>query len=1016
MTRVSMGLLSGVSVGVLAVASLVSATAVRAAEPTLVVSLPSGPLQASLVALANQADIKILFETNLVAQLQAPALQGRFTARQALDRLLSGSYIAVDEVRPGVMVLRPARVAISGDGAPGDDGLLQPQAQGEVTAEPPQQLPEAVMVSEVVVGTHIRGVKDSASPVVIIGREDIDRAGYASVADALAALPQAFGGTYSEDSSSTGADPIGANAGRGTGVNLRGLGANATLVLVDGRRMAGAGARGDFADVSSIPMVALERVEVLLDGASALYGSDAVGGVVNIRLRRSLDGGDFRASGGVATEGGYSRYQFGQALGRTWSSGHVLAAYEYYHHSELAALDRRYVGDADLRALGGSDRRRDTYSQPGNILRLNVAGSYVPTYAIPGGQNGIGLTPADFVVGSVNRENQRASFWVLPKQSRHSFIASISQDVGEAVTLSADARIGRRDYTTKSSGALTNLTVTKANPFYVSPTGLASERVAYSFMNEAGGIVIDGHTESLAGSVGADVRLPAGWAANLYGAYAQELSFAPQSNQLNSTFLNEAAGLVSDSPLTSFSAARDGYFNPFLGAGSNPKAVLDFVLSGRDVTKQRGETRSINLALDGPLFDLPGGPLRLAIGGQARREGLRTGGWTWTSGYAPTARATRLYRRTVASAYAEFNAPFVSAANARPGIERLELSVAGRFEHYDDAGSTQNPKIGIIWAPIQDLTAKLSWGTSFRGPSLPEVAAPYSISPTLLPYNGGNVPVLFYSGGNPDLKPETAQSWAATLDIAPRRIPGLKISGTLYETRFKNRIASPALDNIITALTSTELTPFVTFVNPTTSPADLARVTALVNDSHAVQTTVYDIGTYRAIIEARQINTGSLMVRGLDLQGSYATSLLGDPLAFDASLSWLMHYERKVTPTSIETELSGMAGYPADLRARASATWTHGALGATAGLNYLGDTYAVETGRRVKPWTTADLQLRFSPTRGVLGRAGATWSLTVQNLFDAAPPFYDSPLAIGYDPANADPIGRTVSVQLTKAW
>ena len=88
----------------------------------------------------------------------------------------------------------------------------------------------------------------------------------------------------------------------------------------------------------------------------------------------------------------------------------------------------------------------------------------------------------------------------------------------------------------------------------------------------------------------------------------------------------------------------------------------------------------------------------------------------------------------------------------------------------------------------------------------------------------------------------------------------------------------------------------------------------------------------------------------------------------------------------------------------------------TAGLNYLGDTYAVETGRRIKPWTTADLQVRLSPKHGVLGRAGVNWSLSVQNVFDAAPPFYDNPLTIGYDPTNADPIGRTVSLQLTKAW
>ena len=187
------------------------------------------------------------------------------------------------------------------------------------------------------------------------------------------------------------------------------------------------------------------------------------------------------------------------------------------------------------------------------------------------------------------------------------------------------------------------------------------------------------------------------------------------------------------------------------------------------------------------------------------------------------------------------------------------------------------------------------------------------------------------------------------------------------------------------------------------------------NDPHGSQTGFYELTTYGAVIEARYTNTGSLTVKGLDLQATYQTSLLGGPLSLDGSLSWLMSYERKVTPASSAVELSGQATYPADLRARISASWTRGDIGVTAGINHLGDSRA-ETSRRIEPWTTADLQLRYAPTAGLLGRTGAQWALSVQNLFDTDPPFYDNPLAIGYDPANADPIGRVVSLQLTKAW
>ena len=136
-------------------------------------------------------------------------------------------------------------------------------------------------------------------------------------------------------------------------------------------------------------------------------------------------------------------------------------------------------------------------------------------------------------------------------------------------------------------------------------------------------------------------------------------------------------------------------------------------------------------------------------------------------------------------------------------------------------------------------------------------------------------------------------------------------------------------------------------------------------------------------------------------------------MALNASLSWLTRYERKLTPTSAKTPLAGQAGYPADLRARITASWTHGPALVTTSVNHVGD-LATESGRRIAPWTTVDLQGRW---RGeVLAARNLTLTLNVQNLFDQDPPFYDNPLAIGYDPANADPLGRMISLQLTKTW
>ncbi|CAN5226602.1 TonB-dependent receptor [soil metagenome] len=998
-------LLSGACVAVLASAAVMPAYA-RQAEPRVAFNLPAGPMQSALVALAKQADIKILFEIDLVSSLKAPALQGRFTAREAAERLLVGSRISVEQVRPGVLVLRSLSPRVGSA-----DGVLG--AQPELAQAAGSGAGDVNTVAEVVVGSHIRGVTDTPSPVVVLGRQDMDRAGYSSVADALTSMTQAFGGTASEDSVSSGADATGSNVARGTGVDLRGLGADATLVLFNGRRMAGAGYYGDFTDISSIPYAAVGGVDVLLDGASAIYGADAVGGVVNIRLRTDLDGGETRATGATATRGGYDRYLFSQAVGKTWDSGRVLAAYEYTRNSRLRGVDRAYTGYADLRPLGGSDWRRSTFTAPANILRLDASGSFVPTYAVPTGQDGVGLTPSDFVAGTYNLENQRATIDVLPRSTRHSVVVSAAQDVGP-VTFSTDLRFAHRDTANSNLPPTATVIVTAANPYFVSPTGQASERLGYSFSREIGGVSNPVMSESLGVSIVADARLPAGWNASLYGTYAQELTISHGSHQLNVTRLNEALGTTPDSPLTSFSTARDGYFNPFIGAGSNPASMLDFILSGYDISKFRSEIRSTNLAFDGPLFDLPGGTVRLAIGGQLRREELRTGGASFFFGYTATAKATRRYSRDVKSAYAELSVPLVGAGNAAPLIQRLELSLAGRVEDYDDVGSTANPKVGVIWEPGGGFKVKASYGTSFRAPSLPEQHAPFTISPLELTLGSGDVPTLFFQGGNEQLQPETAKSWTAGFRYTPPSRPGLTLGLSAYRTTFTNRIASPVISGIAEALSSPDLAPFRTFVSPATNTADYAKVAALVNSPNALFADSYDITDYRAIVEARNVNTGSLDVQGLDATADYRTTVGGDPLSLNASLSWLTHYKRRTTPTSVETELAGHAGFPADLRARISASWTHGDYGATTSLNHVGDS-STDTGRRVKPWTTIDAQVRWQPKR-LLGVEGMTWSLNVQNLFDKAPPFYDNPLAVGYDPASADPLGRMVTLQLTKAW
>lgn len=1014
MGRYSKRLWAGTALALLAMsqAPVVQAQARSVEEQRLAVNLPVAPLDKSLIQLAQQTRVRILFKSELVAGRKAPAVQGQLTPNEALDRLLAGAGIEVQAARPGVFVLRPARLPIA-TARPPAPPMARPQTQSLVAATPSQQEDTVTQLDEVVVGSHIRGVKDGPSPVIILGRDEIDRGGFATVADALTSLPQAFGGAISDDVAMVGADPTNTNSAMSTAVNLRGLGADATLVLINGRRLAGAGMMGDFADVSMIPVAAVARVEVLTDGASALYGSDAVGGVVNIVMRDRYDGMETRARIGRSTRGDLGQYQLAHTVGHSWDTGSVLVTAEYQRRNRLATTRRDYAASTDLRAFGGTDHSV-YYSQPGTILTVDPATfALVPGYAIPAGQDGASLRLTDFRAGQ-NTSNYRETMDLLPTQERGSVYLALSQALGARVTVNAEARYSDRRFSAFGYPSMTVLTVTPANPYFISPTGGAMDYIAYSFANETGGSKSTGEVQSRSLALGAKIELPAGWRLDTYALHAEELGFYRSSGMLNTTFLDEALGNTPDNPATAFNTARDGFFNPYRGVGRNPSAILDFVSQGFEAHQTVGRLSAASLTADGPLWQLPAGSVRLALGAQLRDEGLKSVGMGWTSGVTPYPTQPRYGERTVGALFAELRAPLFGPSYRRPGLERLEFSAAIRSERYEGGLSSTVPKFGVVWSPVTDWTAKATFGRSFRAPSLGELTDPTKATPVSLTANGTNVLTLLVYGGNPDLRPERAQSWTAGLEYAPAGRP-FRLNATLFDTKFENRIGQPAANNLSTVLTAEDLSPFRQFVNPIGSANDLALVQRFLAYAPSSTAALYPAQAYRAIADARYVNTGTFEVRGLDLTGSYSLSVRGDPLILGGNLSWLTSYSRKITSVAKKTELAGTAENPADLRARVSAAWTHGAVTTSLMLNHTGD-FATIDGKRLPSFTTADLQVQvISPAKtGPFG--GVSVSLTVQNLFDQDPPFYDSPRGVGFDAANYEPTGRVVALQLTKAW
>ncbi len=330
--------------------------------------LPAEPLADSLRAVASETHTDVIFDPHVVSGLTAPPLRGTATAQQAVAELLAHTglqYVKSGERTLRVVRVEPTRTSDRSTRSDASDDLQSPPDQGSQGSEPtgPQVASEAregrtattpatsspVNLEQVVVtGTHLQGIKNSPSPVLVFTQADIEQSGASNLAQFIQTLPQNFNGG---DSVNTMAGVAGGGAATnndiaGTGVNLRGLGNDATIVLIDGHRVAPADTAGSFVDLSLIPLSAIERVEVVTDGASAIYGSDAVGGVVNVILRKSYDGEESRVRYGTVADGSSHDTQAAQTAGTSWRGGSALVSYEFDDSTPLSAADRSFSNTA----------------------------------------------------------------------------------------------------------------------------------------------------------------------------------------------------------------------------------------------------------------------------------------------------------------------------------------------------------------------------------------------------------------------------------------------------------------------------------------------------------------------------------------------------------------------------------------------------------------------------------------------------------------------------------------------
>lgn len=866
------------------------------------------PLSSALNEYARQSGLRALYSYEHVRGLQAPAVRGSLTREEALRQLLAPSGYSARIGDDNTLELdSSARPQPAGAEAPaqstGLQGIRAQNSRNELAALVNAEEDEEEIV---VVGTNIRGVYPSSSPVAVYTAEDIARSGAATTEQFIGKLPQNFGTVSPFGSGSAARESV-------SGIDLRGLGVGTTLVLVNGRRLSLAN-NGRTADVSMIPASAIDRVELLTDGASAIYGSDAIGGVVNFVLRDDFEGAETRLTYGGVSRGSLRQGGLTQTFGRRWEGGNGLVSFDY---SSAAALTR-------------ADRDYSAQVAPGT------------------------LTPHDL---------------------RHNLLATFTQDVTDDLILHGDFLLGER---TVKSGF--SSTLGSANPLaHVLFVDSTDER-----QNFVG--------------LGVDYEIAASLVASLRASYS-----ANESDRTSlTTFFNNPNAATSVSRI------------------SNDHSALD-----------------ITATLDGSLIELPGGDLQFSIGVGVLNE-------DYTGQNQRTIVTGSEIGRKTTYGFVELFAPLISPDQNILLARRLELSFAARHTQTEDTsrpsidrdfGDATDPKVGVLWAPLPALSFRTTYGTSFRAPSLMQIDPVSASQGTLVPNfplpfpTGSPSTILSLVGVSPDVDAESAETQTFGIDLHPTSRPTFQLELTYYTIDYTDRIDLPDFG----------LAPFVA---PGDFPEILSRqpAAAVVQDlltripiTNLTNIDLSDPAAAAAILSAnpnfwisdtRYRNLALSRQEGLDISIRDLFDFPWAQVRLSADVTYILDYEKALLASRPPITAVDVAKSPADLRARLSLGISRDDFDGTLGVNYVDD--YVNRGNPNSPspvdsWTTVDLHIGYNFANDGRDRLlnGVRATISVQNMLDEDPPYVLNPFLderYGFDPQNANPLGRFVTVGLAKTW
>lgn len=849
-----------------------------------------------------------------------------------------------------------------------------------------------------------RSINDEgALPITVVKVDDLRQSGVSSVEGIIELLS-------ASQSSAPASNSIGSGTGGATYANLRALGANKTLILLNGRRMTAFAFGANAVDLNSIPFAVIDRVEVLRDGASAVYGTDAIGGVINFITKSNYRGGQIvaevtkpRGEGGDK-EGGSVTFGFGDL---EKDSFNVWASIDTRRQQRIRALDREFSKTGIIPSRGVNGNSGTTF--PGNFAQNSTIGTAnltAPNCAPP--------------LSLVNPSNSNAC--VFDFSSTIDIVPDIKQNTvtgRAALKLAANHILTFEGLATDNKNTsrvapdpVTGITMQPTNPFYPkSFPGLnTSLPVSVGWrMVPAGNRTNESNTSAkravvdLSGTIGE-------WDYKLGAIYSRSTANdGAVDGYVNAPFIRTQVGL--------------GNLNPFATATAAQLAIIEQAKRRGIFAYAVGETRGFDVRASRDLFALPGGNAAIAVAAEARKETYRNDTNDDVVLAIPSAGRSPNHvggDRTVKA---------VGVEMLLPVLKTVEVQLALRTDDYSDAGRTTNPKIGIRFQPIKEVLLRGSYNKGFHAPGLDDLYAPQTVTfsagakndPLLCDANGKAIASLggvqgrdcglqpqVQNGGSPTLKPEKSKTW--TVGAAFEPLKDLTFSVDYWQIKMSDQIGTLPIDTLIANYTRYT----ANFVRCNTLPVsvqdNLNRCQGLDRNSNAI-----------GYIITTNDNIGAVNIKGFDLSAGYNTKLGSfGQIALSYDGTYTKSYKYQTNPSDPYKENVGVFidGSPVfKWKHNVSAAWTMDNWGARMSLrNQSGyrdqnDPSTVVGGASfygdVSSYTLVDLSGTYKFTKTT------TFTLGVKNLFDKNPPFSNQSQRSqrGYDPRYTDPTGRALFVR-----